>query len=122
MHATFTRVVTSTTATMCIGIPAGGTLHQENFNFRSPNVDYDYFACCVNPGGDVYDDIWNIGLSYGRSSPGLIEHSTAGDATNTAWYINSSGDLNNPDPGMMWEINSIANVRYSYGKFINASI
>lgn len=108
--------------------------YQENFNFRSPHRtdnDLAYYVFSdgsvgtgyVVPGGDFSGDHYGVDWdSCGRSSPGLIEHSTAGDATDTAWYINSSGDLNNPDPGMMWEINSIANVKYSYGKFINASI
>lgn len=61
-------------------------------------------------------------IPTGARSPGLIEHSTEGDATDTAWYVNSSGDLLNLNHGMMGEGYSIANVRYSYGKFINASI
>lgn len=49
-------------------------------------------------------------------SPGLIDHITVGDETDTAWYVNSPGDLNNPNPGMMGETDSITNVRMdSYG-------
>lgn len=60
-------------------------------------------------------------IPAGRS-PGLMEHITVGDATDTAWYINSSGGLYNLDPGMMGEGYSITNVRYSYGKFVSAPI
>lgn len=78
---------------------------------------YDRGLFCVNSRGSVEDTFdFNFHSSYGRSSPGLIDHITIGDETNIAWYVNSSGDLNNPNPGMMGGTDSITNVRMdSYG-------
>lgn len=59
------RLVTSTTALGVSAVPTGYFI-KKNMFFRSPGRTYDNDAFNVDPDGDVVNDYWPVGRSYGR--------------------------------------------------------